>query len=83
MRPAIFAAAALFLALATWSTFARSEERERLAERYFTREQIARGQRFAFERRLLYWSWQAAQLSLLGFLALSSTGARLLARCEA
>lgn len=83
MRPAILGAAALLLGLATWSLLSRSEERERQAEQYFSREQIARGKQFAFERRLLFWSWQAAQLSLLGWLAFSGAAARLASRCEA
>jgi STE24 endopeptidase len=83
MRPVILAAAVLLLALATWSIFARSRERERLAERYFSVEQIARGRQFAFERRLLFWSFEAAQLALLGWLAFSGAAARIAERCAA
>jgi STE24 endopeptidase len=77
VKAAIVLAAVLFAALATASSLGRSPERERQAERYFSREQILRGRQFALERRLLFWSHEAAQLALLAALVLSGAAARL------
>jgi len=70
-------AAVLFAALALASSFSRSPERERQAERYFSREQIARGRQFSFERRLLFWSHEAAQLVLLALVVASAAAPRI------
>jgi STE24 endopeptidase len=77
MRAAIVLGVVLFAALATASALGRSPEREALAERHFSREQILRGRQFAFERRLLFWSHEAAQLALLGLIVASGALARL------
>jgi STE24 endopeptidase len=76
VRAAVAVAAALLVALALASVLGRSPERERQAERHFTREQILRGRQFAFERRLLYWTHSLAQLALLSLVVTSAVAAR-------
>ncbi len=83
MRAVVVVSVLLFASLALWTMRSRSPEREALASRYFSPEEVARGQRFAGERRLLFWSSEAAQLGLLGWLALSGSGALLASRCGA
>lgn len=83
MRAALLGAVAVFLGLVAVTTFSRSPERERQAARYFSPEEIARGQRFAKERRLLFWASLAAQLALLAWITLSGLAAKLAARSYA
>lgn len=83
MKPWIVAAAVAFTALAALSLLTRSPQREALAARHFSPEEIARGRRFAQERRLLFWTSRAALLGLLSWLALSGAASRLAARCHA
>lgn len=79
----IAAAAALFLGLVALTTFSRSAEREARAPRYFSAEEIARGQRLSLERRLLFWSFEGAELAFLAWLVLSGVAAAVAARCGA
>jgi STE24 endopeptidase len=83
MRPALVLGVLLFASLALWTMRSRSPEREARALRYFSAEEVARGKRFAGERRLLFWSSEAAQLGLLGWLAVSGSGALWATRCDA
>lgn len=69
----VLALAALFLA----TTFTTSAERSTQARRYFTDEEIARGQRYALGGRLLFWGAMALDLAVLGAFALTPLGRRL------
>jgi STE24 endopeptidase len=81
VRGVVTAVAAVYILLAAATLWSRSEARERAAPRYFSAEEIARGRRFSAQRRLLFWSSEAAQLWLLAWLAFSGTGLRLRERC--
>jgi Zn-dependent protease with chaperone function len=80
-------AAALAVGLAllvvfTATTFTRSTRRETLARRYFSEQEIARGERFSLERRLLFWPALLVELVVLSALAFSGAGIRLAALGE-
>lgn len=83
MRAILGAGAAAFLALAALTMVSRSPEREAIAPRYFSAEEIARGRRLAQQRRALFWSYQAARIFLLAWLSLSGAAAALAARVAA
>jgi STE24 endopeptidase len=52
------------------------------AARYFSAEEIDDGLRYAFQRRLFFWTSVALQLTLLGVLALTGAGRRLADFCD-
>lgn len=81
-KPTAVVLALAFLTLSLLTTFTRSADMEARAARHFTREEIERGQRRSFERRLLFWSAQGLQLLLLGALALTGFARRLAETCE-
>lgn len=69
----------LFLA----TTFTKSRLREREARRYFTQEEIVRGQAYSRGGRLLFWVAVAVDLVLLYVLAATPAGARWVRSVEA
>ena len=81
-KPTALILALAFLTLSLITLFARSGDMEARAARHFTREEIERGRRYAFERRLIFWSGQAIQLTLLAALVLSGFARRLTDLCE-
>ncbi|MGE3372768.1 MAG: M48 family metallopeptidase [Vicinamibacteria bacterium] len=62
------------------STFTSSAQREALARRHFSEEEIARGRRRAREVRAAVWLHTTLQLALLGWLASSGLAGRLAER---
>lgn len=67
----LLALALLFVA----TSFTRSEAREREARRYFTQEEIAKGQAYSRGNRLLFWGSVALDLLILYVLVGTPTGA--------
>lgn len=58
------------------TTFTKSEDRERAARRYFSQEDITRGQTYSRGGRLLFWAGAALHLAFLYVLAGTAVGAR-------
>jgi STE24 endopeptidase len=81
-KPTALFLALAFLTLSLVTLLARSPDMEARAARYFTREEIERGRRHAFERRLIFWTGQAVQLAFLMALVLSGLARRLADACE-
>ena len=81
-KPTAAVLALAFLALSLTTLFAPSGDMEARAARHFTKQEIERGRRHAFERRLIFWSGQALQLTLLAALVLTGFARRLADVCE-
>lgn len=65
------------------TSFTRSEAREREARRYFTQEEIAKGQAYSRGNRLLFWGSVALDVLILYVLVATPTGAGWVRRVEA
>jgi STE24 endopeptidase len=65
MRILILAGVLIYVALFVVTTFVPSGSARREAEKYFTEEEIDRGLRFSFQRRLLYWPSVGIHLGIL------------------
>ena len=82
MRWGAVALLVVFAAVAAASLVARSPERERQAQRYFSPDEIARGRQLSLERRAIFWSGTLVELALLLWLALSGVAPRLAALAD-
>ncbi len=84
MKWLLLSGSAFFVALFALTTFVPpSAEIQREARKYFTAEEIERGQEFAFQRRLLFWTATFLQLGILAWLVFGGLGRKLADGCLA
>src|SRR3954469_20867306 len=77
MKTVFMTAVGILLALVISSQMPATPDVVEQAGSYFSAEEIAAGQEFAWQRRWIFWGNALAQLLLLGFLALRPAGRRL------
>ncbi|MCC6421527.1 MAG: M48 family metallopeptidase [Gemmataceae bacterium] len=82
LKAVIGAGVLVYVVLFFVTTFTQSAAAEARAAAYFSRHDIERGLRYAFERRLFFWSSTAVQLLFLGAVVFSGFGRRLADFCD-
>lgn len=82
MKWFLFAGIVFFVGLFAGTTFAPpSAEIEQNARKYFTPEEVERGQDFSFQRKLLFWTGTGLRLGLLAWIVCSGFGRTLATGC--
>jgi STE24 endopeptidase len=81
LKAALAAGALVYALLFTLTTFTHSEAAEVAAAKYFTHAEIANGLRYAFQRRLFFWTSTALQLLFLSFVVFTGFARRLADWC--
>jgi STE24 endopeptidase len=76
LKAALAAGVLVYTILFVLTTFPRSAEVEAAAVRYFSKQEIELGLRYAFQRRLFSWSSTAVQLAFLTVVVFSGFGRR-------
>jgi STE24 endopeptidase len=77
LLPVVAAGAFVFVVLFFLNTFVTSAPAEAQARAYFSAKEIEDGLRFAFERKLIFWSATAASLTLWTVVVLAGWGRQL------
>jgi STE24 endopeptidase len=81
LKAAVAAGALVYVILFVLTTFPQSPSAETQAARYFNRQEIEQGQRFAMQRRLFFWGSTAVQLLFLGFVVFTGFARKLADFC--
>ncbi len=81
LKAALAAGALVYVTLFALTTFTRSAQFESAAAAYFSPQEIERGLRLAFQRRLFFWGSTALQLLFLAVVVFSGCARRLADFC--